>query len=572
MTDTLNDRHLIYVEHDMTIELSTSIVNELRSALGESVRVDVASRELASRTCIPYEQMPSAVVYPTCVEDVRTTVRLAHKFGIPIWPVSTGKNWGYGETVAAYPGGITMILEKMNRICHVDEELAYAVVEPGVTYKQFSDYLASRHPSLWADAPGTTQYASVVGNALEKGRGLTPYADHFGTLCGLDVVLPDGTLMETGGGPHGKNHVRHTYKHGVGPSLDGLFAQSNLGIVVRAGVWLMPAPECFDWMSFEFTAPTENFGAFVDDLRKLVLTGALRAHPHVANDFAMMCIVAQYPFDRLNGRPCLSESALKAWCAEHGVKAWTFGCGLYGSRLEVKFQREALRRTLGRYGRVQFLGAAAEDTVRGRVLRRVAPMANRWLGKSRSVTDALLPAIDLYRGIPTDHFVRQAYVKSHARKPDSDIDAARDRCGLVWLGPMVPFTSKHVLRALSLAKETFARHSFDVFVEVMIESARSIILLIGVFYDRHDTRDADRARAWYADAHAAFLGEGYPPYRAATMSMAGTLDVNPPARNFLDAIKTALDPKNVIAPGRYGVGYASKDDMHQLSSRSSNKN
>lgn len=359
--------------------------------------------------------------------------------------------------------------------------------------------------------------------------------------------------METGGGPHGNNHVRYTYKHGVGPDLEGLFAQSNLGIVVRAGVWLMPAPECFDWAVFEYTAAAETFGAFIDDLRGLVFRGALRSHPHVANDFAMMCIVAQYPYERLGGRRCLSDAALKEWCAEHGVKKWTFGCGLYGSREEVKYQRESLRRVLGKYGRVQFLGGAVDKTLRGRVLRRVAPIANRWLGKSTEVMESLLPAIELYRGIPTDHFVRQVYVKSHAKKPDVDVDAARDQCGLVWLGPMVPFTSKHVLRGVSLAREVFERHSFDFFVELIIESARSMILLIGVFYDRHDDGETERARAWYEDARASFLREGYPSYRVTTMSMPGALDVNPAARDFLNAMKMAVDPKNVIAPGRYGV-------------------
>lgn len=88
----------------------------------------------------------------------------------------------------------------MTRIWHVDHELGYAVIETGVTYKQLSDHLKAHCPTLWSDSAGTTQYASVLGNALDKGRGLTPYADHFGSLCGMDVVLPDGALLETGGG------------------------------------------------------------------------------------------------------------------------------------------------------------------------------------------------------------------------------------------------------------------------------------------------------------------------------------------------------------------------------------
>ena len=80
--------------------------------------------------------------------------------------MSTGKNWGYGERAAAYDRGITVILARMNQIVHVDEQLGYAVIEPGVTYKQLNDHLKQSGSRLWADCAGSTQYASVIGNAL----------------------------------------------------------------------------------------------------------------------------------------------------------------------------------------------------------------------------------------------------------------------------------------------------------------------------------------------------------------------------------------------------------------------
>ncbi|MDN5751875.1 MAG: FAD-binding oxidoreductase [Nitrosospira sp.] len=541
--------------------LPVALVEELQEQLGrDKVIVEVSELEMTSRTCIPYGETPAAAVYPISAEQVQIVVRLANAFNVPIWPVSTGKNWGYGEKTACYPGGITMILERMTRIWEVNEELGYAVIEPGVTYKQLNDHLKQKHPALWSDSAGTTQFASVLGNALDKGRGLTPYANHFECLCGLDVVLPNGELLETGGGPQSNNNVRHTYKLGVGPSIEGLFAQSNLGIVVKSGIWLMPAPECFDWAAFEYTTSDEKFGAFIDDLRQLVFRGALRSHPHLANDFAMMCIVSQYPFDLLDGARCLSERAMETWRKQHGIARWTFGCGLYGSPAEVRFQKQAIKRVLGRYGRIQFVGAAIEDNWHGRLLRQVAPLVNRMLGKSDAAIEALVPAINLFRGIPTDHFVRQVYFKSHQQKPVDDIDPARDQCGLLWIGPVVPFASRHVMHALTLAKDIFARHECDFFVEIIVESPRSIILLIGVFYARNDPADAVRARAWYNESRDAFLKNGYPPYRVTTMSMPGSLDRNPVARDFLRTIKNAVDPLNLVAPGRYGISAQTHQD------------
>jgi 4-cresol dehydrogenase (hydroxylating) len=509
--------------------------------------------EAVSRTCIPYRETPAAVVYPGDTEQVVAVILAAHEFNVPVWPVSTGKNWGYGEKTACYPGGITMILSRMTRIWRVDEELGYAVIEPGVTYKQLNDYLKQHGSRFWADTAGSTEYASVLGNALDKGRGLTPYADHFGCICGMDVVLPDGSLLETGGGPQGNNQVRHTYKWGVGPYLDGLFAQSNLGIVVKTGIWLMPAPERFDFAAFEYTAPDEQLGPFIDDLRDLVFQGALRSRPHLANDFSMMCILSQYPHELLGGRNCLSEEAMAIWRKQHGVARWTFGCGLYGSSEEVRFQKRRLKRLLGRYGQLRFVGLAIKDGFLAQGFRYLMRIVNRLLGKADAFYDAMIPAINLFRGIPTDHFVRQAYFKSHKEKPSGDIDPARDQCGFVWIGPVVPFAAKDVLNALTISKPIFARHEFDFFVEVIVESPRSIIFLAGVFYDRGNSAEAERAKAWYREMHDAFLQNGYPTYRATTMSMPQALDQNPVAKKFLASLKHAVDPQNLIAPGRYGT-------------------
>lgn len=545
---------------------AVGLIDKLAAAIGrENLVVDDQGVDLVSRTCIPYRQLPAAAVFPSTAEQVQEVMRIATEYDIPVWPVSTGKNWGYGEKSACYPGGMTMVLDHMTRIWHVDEELGFAVVEPGVTYKQLNDHLKKTGSGLWADVAGTTQYASVIGNALDKGRGLTPYADHFGALCGMDVVLADGSLLQTGGGPVGNNQCRHVYKWGVGPYLDGIFTQSNLGIVVKSGVWLMPKPECFDWAAFEYTGDLGRFPQMIDALRDLVFKNALRSRPHIANDFAMMCIVSQYPYELLKGKRCLDEAAMAAWRKLHGVAQWTFGCGLYGSAAEVRFQKRYIRRTLGRYGMIQFVGVAAEDSLLGRIARKVAPFVNRLMGKSEAFMEAMIPAINLFKGIPTDHFARQVYFKSHQEKPSDDVDPARDQCGFLWLGPVVPFTSKHVMEGLNFAREIFDRHEFDMFVELIIEGPRSIIMLLGVFYERNDPDDAARATAWYKETRQGFMDRGYPPYRTTTMSMPGSSEANPASRDFIAAIKGAVDPANLIAPGRYGTPMRPSNPQDQSS-------
>lgn len=77
----------------------------------------------------------SAVVAPRNVPDVQAIVRLANDFEIPLWPFSIGRNVGYGGAAPRVPGSVGVDMGRnMKRVLEVNEEGAYAFVEPGVTF------------------------------------------------------------------------------------------------------------------------------------------------------------------------------------------------------------------------------------------------------------------------------------------------------------------------------------------------------------------------------------------------------------------------------------------------------
>jgi FAD/FMN-containing dehydrogenase len=96
----------------------------------------------------------SAVVCPRSVPEVQDLVRLANEFNIPLWPVSIGRNSGYGGAAPRLRGSIVVDMGKhIRRILEVNVEGAYAVVEPGVTFADLHQYLVENNlkDKLWID-------------------------------------------------------------------------------------------------------------------------------------------------------------------------------------------------------------------------------------------------------------------------------------------------------------------------------------------------------------------------------------------------------------------------------------
>jgi 4-cresol dehydrogenase (hydroxylating) len=80
------------------------------------------------------ERVPSAAVAPDSVAQVQAVVRIANRRKIPLYPISTGRNLGYGGSAPNLTGTVVLDLKRMNRVLEVNERNAYALVEPGVSY------------------------------------------------------------------------------------------------------------------------------------------------------------------------------------------------------------------------------------------------------------------------------------------------------------------------------------------------------------------------------------------------------------------------------------------------------
>ena len=101
----------------------------------------------------PEERVASAAVAPDSVEQVQAVMKIANQYKIPIYPISTGKNLGYGGSAPNLSGSIVLDLKRMNRILDVSERNHSALVEPGVSYFDLYRYIQERKLKLWVDVP-----------------------------------------------------------------------------------------------------------------------------------------------------------------------------------------------------------------------------------------------------------------------------------------------------------------------------------------------------------------------------------------------------------------------------------
>jgi 4-cresol dehydrogenase (hydroxylating) len=518
-----------------------------RDILGpEHVRADDATRDRYARTTGTQGTRPIAVCYPDTAAQVQAVVRMAAQARIGVYPISRGKNWGYGDACAMRDNQVILDLQRMNRILEVNAQLGYAVIEPGVTQGQLHQYLTDNNVPLWMDSSGAGLDASVVGNVLERGFGHTRYGDHFLTSCGLQVVLADGRVLNTGLG-HFKNARAHrTYRYGVGPFLDGLFSQSSYGVVTQMGIWLMPQPE--DFCAFFLSSPSDDaLPDLVDRLAALRMQGVLQSTIHIGNDLRVISGRSRYPWDRAGGRTPLPADLRAQLRDEFAVGAWNVAGALYGTAETVAAARKVLRRALAAYD-ITFL----DDRTLRAAERLQGVLSHVGLGQSLGERlEAVKPIYGLLKGIPSDEHLRGAGWRVRGPAPADPTDPLDCHAGLLWIAPLLPACGASAVEVMRLLEPTFERHGFEPLVTFTMITDRALVCVSNLSFDRREPEDAARAKACYDELTATLAREGYISYRTGPEGMSKLDQHSDVFWDVTAQIKTALDPHGVISTGRY---------------------
>lgn len=529
-------------------DAASAAILDWRAALGEdNVAADGETLGRYGRTTLVRGTRPVCIIYPTSTEQVQEAVRIASRHGVVVYPISRGRNWGYGDACAPTDGAAVLDLSRMNRIVEVNTELAYTVIEPGVSQQQLQEYLRDHDTGLCMDSTGAGLEASLVGNTVDRGFGHTRYGDHFLTACGMEVVLADGRVLNTGYSHYPQARAERVYRYGVGPFLDGLFCQSNLGIVTKIGLWLAPRPEAFNFFFIKLNR-FEELGELVDRLRPLRLASILNSAVHIANDLRLISANRTYPWDLCDGKTPLPGDMRAVLRKQEGVGAWTCCGSLTGTKAHVKASRKALRKAMGSFARVRFV----DDTLLA-LGERAVGFLNRF-GIAKHLAEqlrTLKPNYGLLRGVPTDEPLRGAQWRVRGASdgpPCNPLDAG---CGLMWASPVVPMTGRDALRVMELVEPHFAEHGFELLATFTLINERAMVGIMNAAFDATDSGEAERASACYDAVFAALMEEGYVPYRVGLTGLPKLRQEGDLFWEVAGDIKKALDPGDIIARGRY---------------------
>ena len=119
------------------------IVEAWERAIGESrVNSSSSSLEASGSTCIGVQRLLLAILRPETEAHVQALIKVAAEYAVPLYPVSTGRNWGYGSAAPITDDCALVDLSMMRAIVEVDADLGTVRVQPGVTQQQLYDYLA----------------------------------------------------------------------------------------------------------------------------------------------------------------------------------------------------------------------------------------------------------------------------------------------------------------------------------------------------------------------------------------------------------------------------------------------
>jgi len=266
-----------------------------------------------------FRVMPLGVLLPVTTEQVQAILKICHAERTPF--VARGSGTGLSGGALPVEKGVVISLTRMNRILEIDIPNARVVVEPGVINLDVTGRVLPQE-YFYAPDPSSQSVCSIGGNVAENSGGAHCLKYGFTTthVLGLEVVLPDGSLVHLGG----------RSLDAPGYDLTGVFvgSEGTLGIATKIILRIVKRPECVQTLLAAFPSTNEAGAAVSGIISAGMLPAAIEMMDRLSIEAAEAAVHANYPncgallLVELDGPFAEVESLMKhvdQICIEHGA-------------------------------------------------------------------------------------------------------------------------------------------------------------------------------------------------------------------------------------------------------------
>ena len=505
-----------------------------------------------------------AVVKAHNSKDVESLLILANELAtqaelkFTIYPISTGLNWGYGTSQPPECNRKVVILDlsALTKI-EFDEDLGLVTLEPGVTQQLLSDFFISKGDNFMVPVTGAGPSCSIVGNAVERGYGITPYTDHFAAVTAIQGYWANARSYSSAVNELDASQNKtadKTFKWGLGPYLDGLFTQSNFGIVTQMTIRVAKKPQKF--ISFIIQVPDDK------DLEKAIpLIGqVLREYEGIVGSINLMDKRRVLSMFAENPNPgehkVMSSADIDKLSKAQQTPSWTIMGSIYGSKGVAKVAKSEIKSIFKTLPCRQIYSDSP-----------IFPIGNAAINAMPSFFFKLLPILSLVKhqltsfergkeimlGRPNNIALKLAYWRYQNSKqfPADDLSPGRDGCGLLWYAPLITMKPKVMREYVNYIRTICPKFNIEPLITFTNLKHDCVDSTIPILFDLSNPDAVKDAHNCLKELVVEGVKLGYIPYRLNIDQQQWLLDAESEFWKTVNDIKSVVDPNNILSVGRY---------------------
>ncbi len=496
---------------------------------------------------IDFNKQITGTEQPKTVKELIALIKQCYALNQAFYVVSTGKNWGYGKASPVYDDNLLINTSSLNMIDSFDPELGVVELGPGVTQGQLAQFL--KNTSWMLDCTGAGPATSIIGNVLERGFGHGAQGNRSKHFTITECILSNGTVLSL------DTSKRYVGRAGHRAGITELFTQNNIAVVTKIRFELTlrqkQSLRCLVRLKNE-----DDIGRYIDIMRLLKSENTLDTLPHIGNNYRMISMVTQFDFYHWDTHSGPKTEDLLKIEQENDILPWTAAFIVSGDPKVAKAKAKRIKQALCKIADVKVLSLNTLIKI-DNTLSSLKPYLKKipQFNKLQNNISKFKRAMVMFEGNPDPMAIKGCYWRNKLQQKNEDEDPVDANCGFYWIAPALPMVGDEVTKCINDSKVAFSNYGFEFGVTLTAVTAHMCQAIISLYFDTSNEHEKIRAKALINQLRQLYTKNNWQCYRRSVdempLDLADELDKD--ALIIKDKIKYALDPNNLINPGRYQI-------------------